>query len=78
MLMALNSLVSVHETTITETAKQTTKLLNYNASHIDAVKEYRRSGMIIHIYSDAFYISEPEAWSRAGGYFFLGPNPTHQ
>ena len=78
MLMALNSLVSIHATTITETEKQTTQLLNYNASHIDAVKEYRRSGMIIYIYSDASYISEPEARSRAGGYFFLGLNPTHQ
>ena len=28
--------------------------------------------MIIQIYSDASYISEPEARSRAGGYFFLG------
>ena len=78
MLLALNSLVSVHATTITETKKQTTQLLNYNASHIDAVKEYRIRGMIIHINSDTSYISEPEERSRAGGYFFLGPNPTHQ
>ena len=35
--------------------------------------EYRRSGMILHIYSDESYISEPEAHSRAGGCFFLGP-----
>ena len=27
--------------------------------------------MIIHIYSDASYIPEPEARSRAVGYFFL-------
>ena len=30
--------------------------------------------MILHIYSDASYISEPEARSRSGEYFFLGPN----
>ena len=29
--------------------------------------------MIIHIYSNASYISEPEVLSSAGGYFFLGP-----
>ena len=29
--------------------------------------------MILHIYSDASYISEPEARSRSGRYFFLGP-----
>ena len=30
--------------------------------------------MMLHIYSDAFYISEQEAQSRARRYFFLGPN----
>ena len=30
--------------------------------------------MILHIYSDASYISEPESRNRAGGYFSLGPN----
>ena len=29
--------------------------------------------MILHIYSNVSYISEPEAWSRYRGYFFLGP-----
>ena len=29
--------------------------------------------MILHIYSNASYISETEAQSRAGGYFPLGP-----
>ena len=70
MLMALNSLVSIHATTIIETAKQTTQLLNYSVSHIDAVKEYRRSVMIIHIYSDAFYISETKERSRSGGHYY--------
>ena len=32
--------------------------------------EYRRSGMILHIYSDEPYISEPEAFRRAGGLLF--------
>ena len=39
----------------------------------DTVTEYRNSGMILHIYSDTSYISEPEARSRSGGYFYLGP-----
>ena len=34
--------------------------------------EYRRSGRILHIYSGACYISESEAHSRSGGYYFLG------
>ena len=56
-----------------ETAKQITQTLNYSVIHPDEVTEYIRSGMIIQIYSDESYISEPEARSRLGGYFFLGP-----
>ena len=42
-----------------ETAKQITKILNYSATHLDAVTEYRRIGTILHIYSYEYYISEP-------------------
>ena len=38
-----------------------TQFLNYSATHPDAITEYRKSGMILHIYSDASYISKPEA-----------------
>ena len=31
--------------------------------------------MILQIYFNASHISEPEAQSRAGGYFFIGPKP---
>ena len=74
MLMDLNSLAAVQTNPTIETAKQITHFLNYSATHPDAIKEYIKSGMIIHIYSDASYISESEAKIRAGGYFFLGPN----
>ena len=51
--------------------------MNYSASHPDAVADYIRSSMILHIYPDASYISEPEALSRAGRYFFLGPKSSN-
>ena len=35
--------------------------------------EYIISGIIIQIYSDASWISEPETSRRAGGYYFLRP-----
>ena len=69
MLMALNYLAAVQKNPIIETAKQITQFLNYSATHPDAIIEYRKSGMILYIYSDASYISEPEAQRRAGGYF---------
>ena len=66
LIIKLNSLAAVQKNPTIETAKQTTQLLNYKASHPYAVKEYRRITMILHIHSYASYISEPEACSRAG------------
>ena len=74
IFMALKSLAAVQKKLIIETAKQITQFINYRATHPDEITEYKKSGMILHIYSDASYISEPEARSRARGYFFLGPN----
>ena len=61
MLMALNSLAAVQTNTAIETAKKITQFLNYSTTHTYAITEYRKIGMNLHIYSDAFYISEPEA-----------------
>ena len=71
--MALNSLAVEQKKPTIHTAIQITKFLNYSATHSDAVIEYRRSGMILHVYSDASYLSEPEAQSRSGENSFLGP-----
>ena len=51
--------------------------MNYSASHPDAVTEYRRIRMILHIYSYASYISEPEAHIRLGRYFFVSPKSSN-
>ena len=49
MLMALNSLTKVQTKPTIETSKQITQFLNYSATHPDAITEYRKSGMILHI-----------------------------
>ena len=69
MLMALNSLVAVQTKPTIETAKKITQFINYTATRPDKITEYRKSGIILHIYSGASYISKPEARSRARGYF---------
>ena len=71
--MELKPLEEVQKNPTIKTTMQITQFLNYRATHPDAVTEYRRSGTIPHIYLDASYISEPEARSRVGVYFFLGP-----
>ena len=78
MFMSLNSLAAVQTKPTIKTAKQITQFFNYSVAHPDAVTEYKRSGMIIQIYLDASYISEPEARSRSGGIFSWDQNPTHR
>ena len=56
IFVALNSLATVQKNLTTETAKQTNQFLNYSPTHLYAVTEHRRSGMILHIYLDASYI----------------------
>ena len=71
MHVALGSLGSAQSKGTKATAKAATKLLNYAATHPDAVIKFRASDMILHIHSDASYLSEPKARSRAGGFFYL-------
>eukprot|EP00957_Ditylum_brightwellii_P037604 2844056-Ditylum_brightwellii.AAC.1 len=62
-----------------KTAQALTHLLNYCATHPDAVLQYNTSGMVFHIHSDTSFMSETQARSRAGGHFFLSdasPDPS--
>jgi hypothetical protein len=42
--------------------------------HPEATLRYHASDMILNIHSDASYLSEREAKSRAGGFFYMGSN----
>jgi hypothetical protein len=52
--------------------------LDYLATHPDATIRYHASDMILHIHSDASYLSVSNARSRLGGLFFLGNKPPEQ
>jgi hypothetical protein len=54
------------------TADKVIKLLNYCNTHPETKIRYHASDMILHIHSDASYLSENEARSRAGGLFYMG------
>jgi hypothetical protein len=71
MLVTLGSLATAQTKGTHSTALALIQLLNYCATHPDAVIRFHASGMILHIHSDASYLSESEARSRAGGFFFL-------
>jgi hypothetical protein len=71
ILVALSSLASAQAKPTDDTMQRTHHLLDYVATHPDAILSYAKSNMILGIHSDASYLSEPKARSRAGGHFFL-------
>ena len=75
ILPGLSSLAS-DQTTATETTMDASnQLLDYLATHPDATVRFYPSDMILNIHSDASYLSETRARSRAAGYYFLGSKP---
>jgi hypothetical protein len=51
------------------------QLLDYCATNPEATIRYHASDMILHVESDASYLSESKARSRAGGYHYLSSQP---
>ena len=71
MLTALSALASEQANPTEATMKKCKQFLDYAASQEEAVITYKASDMKLAIHSDASYLSEPKARSRAGGHFFL-------
>jgi hypothetical protein len=72
LIMPINVLASEQSKATSVTAEKVIKLLNYCNTHPETKIRYHASDMILHIHSDASYISEKEAKSRAGGFFYMG------
>ena len=64
MLVALGTLAAAQTKGTEQTMEATVQLLNYAATNPDAAIRFH--------HSDASYLSEPQARSRVGGYFYLG------
>jgi hypothetical protein len=76
--MPLNDIATEQTKATEKTQSATNQLLDYLATHPDATIRYHASNMILHIHSDASYLSVPNARSRLGGLFFLGNKPPEQ
>jgi hypothetical protein len=72
LIMPINVLASEQSKATAVTADKFIKLLKYCNTHPETKIRYHASDMILHIHSDASYISENEAKSRAGGFFYMG------
>jgi hypothetical protein len=75
MLPAIGSIATQQAKGTKATMKAITQLLNYCATHPDATVRFIASDMVLHIESDASYLSESKARSRAAGYHFLSAKP---
>jgi hypothetical protein len=73
LLVSLGSLAAAKNTQAKTQAS--TQLLNYCATKTEAAVHLYASDMSLKIHSDASYLSEPKARSRAGGYFYLSSLP---
>ena len=74
MLTALSSIASEQANPTARTMEKCKQFLDYAATQGEAVITYRASDMKLAIHSDASYLSEPKARSRAGGHFFCSEN----
>jgi hypothetical protein len=72
LIMPIDVLASEQSNATEFTAAKFIKLLNYCNTHPETKISYHASDMILHIHSDASYLSENEAKSRAGGFFYMG------
>ena len=76
LLCPISAIASQSSTPTEETLEQTHHLLDYLATQEEAVLTYNASEMVLAVHSDASYLSEPKARSRAGGHFFLASDCT--
>jgi hypothetical protein len=72
LIMPINVLASEQSNATEVTADKVIKLLNYCNTHPETKIRYHAYDMILHMHSDASYLSENEAKIRAGGFFYMG------
>ena len=77
MLPALNTLAEKHSSPTKNTEAAITHFLDYAATNLSAIIQYKAIDVILHIDSEASYLSEPRARSRNGGHYYLSSLPTN-
>jgi hypothetical protein len=75
VLMALSTIASEQTQGTERTLEKAYQVLDYLATHPNAVVQFCASDMVMNIHSDASYLSKPNARSRAFCHFFMGSLP---
>ena len=76
MLPVLNTLIEQQLSPTKNTEAAINHFQDYAATNPSVNIQYKSSDMILHIDSDASYLSEPRARSRTGGTYYLSSLPT--
>ena len=71
LLAPISAIASQSSETTEETLEHVKQFLDYIATQEEAIISYSASDMVLAVHSDASYLSEPKAHSRAGGHFFM-------
>jgi hypothetical protein len=74
MLTALGSIATQQANPTENTISKVKQFLDYAFTHPNAIVIYQASDMVLAAHSDAFYLSETNACSQAGGHFFISSN----
>ncbi len=72
VLMALSTIASKQTTGTELTMEKALQVLDYLVEHPYATDKFRTLDMVMNIHSDASYLAEPKARSRACRHFVMG------
>jgi hypothetical protein len=78
VLMPINDIATEQTKATENTQAATNQLLDYLATHSNATIRYHASDIILHIHSDASYLSVSNARRRLRGLLFLGNKTPEQ
>jgi hypothetical protein len=76
LLCPISAIASQLSNPTTDMMQQTLQLLDYLATQEVVVLSYHTSDIVLAVHSNASYLSEPKARSRAGEFFFLSSDTT--
>ena len=71
MLVALSAIASTRAKPTAATLDKAILFLDYAVTYPDVMITYKASTMILHVYRNASYLTEPKARKRAGDRFFF-------
>jgi hypothetical protein len=76
LLCPISAIASQSSKPTEDTTKYTMQFLDYVATQEETILTFNSSDMKLAVHSNASYLSEPKARSRAGGHFFLSNDST--